>query len=193
MGAGIAAGPHCRRCWHARFPAPELTASFRRSCPSVPALAIGCPPVRFAVWRPPQAGSSVPAPPSVLRRPQFLTTWAWQSLVPLPPAARFRVLGCCWRVSFSGPSSTAPFGAALAGFAFGRIPQGEKGPSARLGILPLASAFAGLCPRSCDHWPCRISLASGRRSGIRSQSFRCAIRRFQCAPQHAENGFNAYF
>ena len=33
MGAGIAAGPHCRRCWHSGFPAPELTASFRRSLP----------------------------------------------------------------------------------------------------------------------------------------------------------------
>ncbi len=33
MGAGIAAGPHCRRCWHSGIPAPELTASFRRSLP----------------------------------------------------------------------------------------------------------------------------------------------------------------
>lgn len=33
MRAGIAAGPHCRRCWHSGFPAPELTASFRRSLP----------------------------------------------------------------------------------------------------------------------------------------------------------------
>ena len=115
-------------------------------CPSAPALAIGFPPVRFAVWRPPQAGSSVPAPPSVLRRPQFLTTWAWQSLVPLPPSARFRVSGCCWRVSFSGPSGTAPFGAALAGFAFGRIPQGEKGPFGASRRAVPRSAFAGAAP-----------------------------------------------
>lgn len=33
MRAGIAAGPHCRRCWHSGIPAPELTASFRRSLP----------------------------------------------------------------------------------------------------------------------------------------------------------------
>jgi len=104
MGVGIAAGPHCRRCWHSRFPAPELTASFRRSLPfgSHP-FGVGSSRSRFPVQFRPQAGSPVPVPPSVLRRPQFLTTWAWQSLVPLPQFVRFRPLCRCVRVSLFLP------------------------------------------------------------------------------------------
>jgi len=36
MGVGIAAGPHCRRCWHSHFPASELTAYARSSKPHGP-------------------------------------------------------------------------------------------------------------------------------------------------------------
>ena len=129
----------------------------------------------------------------VLRRPQFLTAWAWQSLVPMPPLPRCRVRRCCWRVASSGPSGTAPSGASLSGLAFGRIPQGEKGPSARLDVLPLAWRGAGCGPRSCNHRPCRVSPAAGRRSGIRNRPFRLAFRRFQNAPQHPGNGFIANF
>ncbi len=106
---------------------------------------------------------------------------------------RYRVSGCCWRVAFSCPSSTAPCGASLAGLAFGRIPQGEEGPFRASRRAAPRLAIAGRCPRFCNHRPCRIRLASGRRSGIRNRSFRSAIRLFQNAPQHAESGFIAYF
>jgi len=148
MGAGIAAGPHCRRCWHSRFPAPELTASFRRSLP------FGAPPpfgrgfLRSAPHSrlPRLAGLPILTGRLVLRRPQFLTTWAWQSLVPLPPLPRCRVRRCCWRVAFFAPPGTAPSGSSLSRLAFGRIPQGKKGPSARLGVLPLAPLLLGAAP-----------------------------------------------
>jgi len=129
----------------------------------------------------------------VLRRPQFLTAWAWQSLVPLPPLPRRRVRRCCWRVASLGPSGTAPSGSALARLAFRRIPQGEKGPFRASRRAAPRVRLCRLRPRSCDHRPCRISLASGRRSGIRNRCFRLAFPRFQSAPQHAGNGFIANF
>lgn len=205
MGAGIAAGPHCRRCWHSGFPAPELTASIRRSLPfgsrsfERPALSNG--PLFRAVHlrsaspsgRSREAGSSHLALHSVLRRPQFLTAWAWQSLAPVPHSPRCRASCCCKRVSFPFPRAPLPQ-VRPRGLSFGRyLPRGDKGPSARCGVLPLASASAGCCLRSCNHPPCRISFASGRHSGLRSRSFRSAIGLFQSAPQHAGTGFNTYF
>lgn len=194
MGAGIAAGPHCRRCWHSRFPAPELTASFRRSLPFGSRSCERSPPVRFAFQSPLQAEASLSAPPSVLRRPQFLTTWAWQSLVPLPHSPRCRVSCRCWRVSFSAPSGTAPSGSALARLAFGRtVPPVVEGPFRSSRRAAPCSVSADFATRSCDLGPCRIHFASGRRSGFRNRSFRSAIRPFQNAPQHVGTGFNAYF
>lgn len=76
-----------------------------------------------------QAGASCSAQPSVVRSLLVRAAWAWQSLVPLPPAARCRASGCCGRVSFFAPSGTAPSGAALARLAFGRtVPPVKKGP-----------------------------------------------------------------
>lgn len=168
-------------------------------CPSVPVLSNGSffrtMHLRSASPSGPsrEAGSSFPALHSGLRRPQFLTAWAWQSLAPVPHSPRCRASCCCKRVSFPLPQATLP-PVRPCDLAFGRyLPRGEKGPSAQSGVLPLASASAGCCPRSCDHRPCRISLASGRHFGLRSQSFRFAIRPSQNAPQHAGSGFNTYF
>ena len=66
--------------------------------------------------------------------------------MPLPPLARCRVRRCCWRVAFFAPPGTAPSGSSLSRLAFGRIPQGKKGPSARLGVLPLALLLLGAAP-----------------------------------------------
>ncbi len=141
-----------------------------------------------------QAGASCSAQPSVMRRLLVRAAWAWQSLVPLPPAARCRASGCCGRVSFLAPSGSAPLGAALARLAFGRtVPPVEKGPFRTFWRAAPRAASAGSCPRSSDHRPCRIRLASGRHSGIRNRSFRSAIRPFQSAHQHAGTGFNANF
>jgi hypothetical protein len=152
MGAGIAAGPHCRRCWHSGFPAPELTASFRRSLPfgsrpfERPVLSNDAPPVRFAGRSRLQAGASLSAPPSVLRRPQFLTTWAWQSLVPVPHSARCRASCCCERVSLRFLRAPLP-PVRPCGLTFGRcFPREGKGPSARPGVLPLAPLPPALAP-----------------------------------------------
>lgn len=204
-------GPRCPRGRQSKWgpallPAPTVAAAgtlaFQRlssprpsavPCPSVPVLSNDLPPVRFAVRSHLQAGASLSAQPSVLRRPQFLTTWAWQSLAPVPHSARCRASCRCVRVSFPVPWATLP-PVWPCGLAFGRyLPPGEKGPSARSGVLPLASASAGCCFRSCDHRPCRISLASGRLSGLRSRSFRFALHPFQSAPQHAGTGFKTYF
>lgn len=192
MRAGIAAGPHCRRCWHSGFPAPELTASFRRSLPFGSHPSGGTPPVRSAFRSFLQGRRFLLAQPSVLRRPQFLTTWAWQSLVPVPQSARCRASCRCERVSLSRPSDDAPSGPALRPRLRTYSLRGGKGPSALVWRAAPRSASAGRCPRSSDHRPCRFRFTSGRHSGIRNRSFRPAIRPFQSAPQHAGTGFNAY-
>jgi hypothetical protein len=129
MGAGIAAGPHCRRCWHTGFPAPELTASFRRSLPfGAPTFRNRVLPVCPAFPARPLGGLAVPdrAPGTAASAVPDRMGLAVAGAVAAHPALPRS--GCCWRVSFSGPSGTAPSGSSLAGLAFGRIPQGEKGP-----------------------------------------------------------------
>ena len=193
MRAGIAAGPHCRRCWHAAFQRLSSPRPSAVPCPSVPTRWGGTPPVRWA-FRSFLLGRRFRlAQPSVLRRPQFLTTWAWQSLVPVPHLPRCRVSCRCERVSLSRPSGDAPSGSALRPCLRTYSLGGGKGPSARVWRAAPRSASAGRCPRSCDHRPCRFHFAPGRHSGIRNQSFRFAIHPFQNAPQHAETGFNTYF
>lgn len=54
MGVGIAAGPHCRRCWHSRLPAPE------RTCVLPPFLVLRAPAF--------QRGFLQPASPSGFSR-----------------------------------------------------------------------------------------------------------------------------
>ncbi len=196
----------------ALLPAPTVAAAgtlaFQRlssprpsavPCPSVPVLSNG-PFLRTMHLRSASpsgpsrvAGSSLPALHSGLRRPQFLTAWAWQSLAPVPHLPRCRASCCCVRVSFALPRATLPQ-VWPRGRAFGRyLPWGEKGPSARSGVLPLASAAAGCCPRSRGHRPCRISFASGRHSGFRCQSFRSVRPPLPDAPQHTESGFKTNF
>lgn len=190
----------------ALLPAPTVAAAgtlaFQRlssprpsavPCPSVPVLSNGLPPVRFAVRSRLQAGASLSAQPSVLRRPQFLTTWAWQSLVPVPRSARCRASCRCERVSLRSSSGAAPVSPALRPHLRTVPPGGRQGPFRAAWRAAPRSVSAGACPRSCDHRPCRFHCASGRHSGLRSQPFRFAIRRFQSAPQHAESGFIAYF
>lgn len=161
-------------------------------CPLDPSFRTGFLRSAWSLRSVLQAGASCSAQPSVMRRLLVRAAWAWQSLVPLPPAARCRASGCCGRVSFLAPSGTAPSGAALARLAFGRtVPPVEKGPFRALWRAAPRSASAGSCPLSSNHRPCRISLASGRHCGIRNRSFRSAIRPFQSAPQHAGTGFNA--
>jgi hypothetical protein len=199
--------PKGQNKWGPAFlPAPTVAAAgtlaFQRlssprpsavPCPSDCVLSNGLPPVRFAVRSRLQAGVSLSAQPSVLRRPQFLTAWAWQSLVPVPHSARCRASCRCERVSLRSSSGAAPVSPAFRPHLRTVPPVGRQGPFRAVWRAAPRSASAGLCPRSCDLRPFRISLASGRHSGLRSQSFRFAFRRFQSAPQHAESGFIAYF
>lgn len=149
----------------ALLPAPTVAAAgtlaFQRlssprpsavPCPSVPVLANGpffrTMHLRSASPSGPSrvAGSSFPALHSGLRRPQFLTAWAWQSLAPVPHSPRCRASCCCVRVSFAHPRATLP-PVRPCGLAFGRyLPRGEKGPSARPGVLPLAWLLLGAAP-----------------------------------------------
>lgn len=195
MGVGIAAGPHCRRCWHAGFPAPALT----RVLPLFPAL-----------WTHPfEQGSSGP-----------LCRFGPSCKQVLPVRLSLRSCGACW-FGPHGPGSrwcrcrllrvaalraaAGVFPSSLLRAPLPRAPRlralpsdgpsrrSKKGPSARVWRAAPRAASAGSCPRSCDHRPCRIRLASGRHSGIRNRSFRSAIRPLQSAPQHAGTGFNANF
>ena len=193
MGAGIAAGPHCRRCWHPGFPAPELTASFRRSLPFGFRPFGWSPQVRLAVRSLLLGRIVLLARLSVLRRPQFLTAWAWQSLAPVASflaLPRVRLLRACF---LRFPSGAAPAGSALRPRHWTVPPSGREGPFRAFWRAAPRLRLSRLCPRSCDHRSRRISFASGRQSGIRNRPFRFAIRLFQNAPQHAESGFNTYF
>lgn len=193
MGAGIAAGPHCRRCWHPGFPAPELTASFRRSLPFGFRPFGWSPRVRLAVRLLLLGRIFHSARLSVLRRPQFLTAWAWQSLAPVASTfalPRSLLLRACFLALLRAPLPQVQ----PCGFAFGRfLPQGEKGPSARSGVLPLAPLLPVGAPGLAT-----IGLAASASlrdanpaSGTGHSGLR--VRHFQSAPQHAESGFNAYF
>lgn len=193
MRAGIAAGPHCRRCWHSGFPAPELTASFRRSLPfgSHPSGRYSSSPLSLPVLPAGQALPSCsafsPAASAVPDHMGLAVAGARATVFALP---RFLPLRACFLVPSFRRRSLRP---GLAASPSDVLPRGRQGPFRRSGVLPLASASAGRCPRSCDHRPCRFRFASGRRSGIRNRSFRSAFRPFQSAPQHAGTGFNAYF
>lgn len=193
MRAGIAAGPHCRRCWHSGFPAPELTASFRRSLPfgSHPSGRYSSSPLGRPVLPAsrsfPFRSAFSPAASAVPDHMGLAVAGARATVRALP---RLLPLRACFLVpSFRRRSLRSGLAASPSDV----LPRGRQGSFRRSGVLPLASASAGRCPRSCDHRPCRIRFASGRHSGIRNRSFRSALRPFQSAPQHAGTGFNAYF
>jgi len=193
MRAGIAAGPHCRRCWHSGFPAPELTASFRRSLPfgSHPSGRYSSSPLSLPVL---PAGQALPScsafSPAASAVPDHMGLAVAGARATVSALPRILPLRACFLVpSFRRRSLRSGLAASPSDV----LPRGRQGPFRRSGVLPLASASAGRCPRSCDHRPCRIRFASGRHSGIRNRSFRSALRPFQSAPQHAGTGFNAYF
>lgn len=199
MGAGIAAGPHCRRCWHSGIPAPELTASFRRSLPfgcrpfERPVLSNDAPPVRFAVQSFPRGGLFLlgsafsPAASAVPDRMGLAVAGARAAFAALP---RLLLLQACFLLSSVG---AAPSGPAWLPRLQTVPPSGRQGPFRASWRAAPCSASAGACHRSCDHGPCRIRFAPGRQSGIRNRPFRFAIHPFQNAPQHAGTGFIAYF
>ena len=193
MRAGIAAGPHCRRCWHSRIPAPELTASFRRSLPfgSRSCDWVSSGPLRRLA--PPASGffrSGSAFSPAASAVPDHMGLAVAGAVATFRAFPRFWLLLACFLLRSFGHRSLrrCPCGLCLR-----TDPPRGKRALRRVSACCPSLGVCRRCPRSGDHRPCRISLASGRRSGIRNRSFRCAIRRFQCAPQHAENGFNAYF
>lgn len=133
----------------ASLPAPTVAAAgtlaFQRlssprpsavPCPSVPTRRGGTPPVRSAFRSFLQGRRFLLAQPSVLRRPQLLTTWAWQSLVPVPQSPRCRASCRCERVSLSRPSGDAPSGPALRPRLRTYSLGGGKGPSVGLACCP---------------------------------------------------------
>jgi len=75
---------------------------------------------------------------------QFLTTWAWQALVPLPQFARRHAPCRCVRVSLSVPG-TAPFSLAAKPCRWTKPPRG-KGSVVLPWRTPSASSAA-------EHWP----------------------------------------
>lgn len=158
-------------------------------CPSDPTRLGGTPPVRFAVRSLLHAEASLSAQPSVLRRPQFLTTWAWQSLVPVPQSARCRAFCRCERVSLRFSSGRRSLRSGLAASPSDVLPRGRQGPFRASWRAAPRSAFAGSCPRSCDHRPCRIRFTSGRHSGIRNRPFRFALHPFRKRASAHQNWF----
>ena len=133
MGAGIAAGPHCRRCWHSGFPAPELTASIRRSLPfgsrsfERPALSSSTPPVRFTVRSFPRGGffpfgaAFSPAASAVPDRMGLAVAGARAAFAALP---RLLLLQACF---LPFPSGAAPSGPASRPFLRTIPPAGRQG------------------------------------------------------------------
>ena len=117
-------------------PCPSVSRSFERSA-SGPLGRPVLPASRLFL----SASTFSPAAYAVPDRMGLAVAGAVAACLP-----RYRVSGCCWRVAFSCPSGTAPVCASLAGLAFGRIPKGKKGPSARLGVLPLAWRLLGVAP-----------------------------------------------
>ena len=194
----------------ASLPAPTVAAAgtlaFQRlssprpsavPCPSVPVLSNG-PLLRAAHLRSASpsgrsrvAGSSRSALPSVLRRPQFLTAWAWQSLAPVPHSPRYRASCRCKRVSFALPRATLP-PVRPGGLAIGRYPPwGEKGPSAQSGVLPLALHLLGAAPGLSTIGPAASALlrdaipASGAGlSGLRLHRFQPRLSTLELVSTH---------